>query len=85
MWARTCTRYGTVFAKALRGAKEFGLNTHRVIKQFNTVVDRERSSFYPQSHARRTTMYTIMPMNDKNDEGLGRGREKDDRGGFIVF
>ena len=27
----------------------------------------------------------IMQINGKNEEGLGRGRKKDDRGGFIGF
>ena len=48
-------------------------------------VDREQSSFFPLSHARRAPIYIIMQINSKNEEGLGRGRKKDDRGAFIVF
>ena len=40
-------------------------------------LDRERSSFYPQRQARRVTMYIIMQINGKNEEGLGRGRRKE--------
>ena len=54
-------------------------------KGWQTQVDHERSSFYPQSYAQRATMYIIMQINSKSKGGLGRGRKKDDRRGFIVF
>ena len=35
-------------------------------------LDRERSSFYRQSHTRRATMYISMQINGKNEKGFAR-------------
>ena len=52
-----------------------GISNDIPCRKYGYFLDRGRSSFYPQSHARRAAMCITMQINGKNEEGLGRGRK----------